>query len=254
MSNISKAIIPAAGLGTRMQPISDYLPKPMLPLGKKPVLQHILDELNAAGICEIVIVARTEHSAIFNYFGDKPGIQLVEDNSASGPGEAILKANNFIGDESFAVVFSDAPVRGAGRSDHLKELMALKQQNQAAAVLSTYRIPKAEVSSRGVVVFEEPGIARQRFGKLADIIEKPTSGETSSRWASTCRYVLDATIFDALQHISTDAGGELQLTPAIRQLIKEGKSVLGMPMPGQLQRYDTGHFEGYFAAFNDFIK
>jgi len=253
MSQISKAVVPAAGLGTRMEPISSYLPKPMLPLGRKPVLQHIVDELQQAGIQEIGLVIRSDHQAIWKYFRNQSAITLIKDDSTSGPGGAILKTEEFIGGDDFVVIFSDAPIRGSNRSEYLQRLMALKQNRKARAALSIYQIPKSEASSRGVVVFDEQEFSKVEPLRLTDIIEKP-SDEEISRWASACRYVLDGDIFEALKNISADEDGELQLTPAIRHLIATGKTVVGLPLPNQLQRYDTGNFEGYFEAFGDFMS
>lgn len=252
MSAISKAVIPAAGSGKRMYPISKYLPKPMLPLGKKPVLQHIIEELEEAGIDEIAIVARTEHQAIFEYFGRDPAITIVEDNTASGPGGAILKAEEFVDGEDFMVVFCDAPVMGAGRSDHLKRLIEAKYKYEAKAALSIYQIPRDEISSRGVVTFvdQEPG---GEVVELDDMLEKPPKNSVESQWASACRYILDADIIEALREVEIEKG-ERQLTPAIRQLLHKGHSVVGLPIPENLHRYDTGNFEGYFEAFNNFAE
>jgi len=218
MSQISKAVVPAAGLGTRMEPISSYLPKPMLPLGRKPVLQHIVDELQQAGIQEIGLVIRSDHQAIWEYFRNQSAITLIKDDSTSGPGGAILKTEEFIGGDDFVVIFSDAPIRGSNRSEYLKRLMALKQNRKIRAVLSIYQIPQSEVSSRGVVVFDEQEFSKVEPLRLTDIIEKP-SDEEISRWASACRYVLDGDIFETLKSITSDQKGELQLTPAIRDLI-----------------------------------
>jgi len=252
MSAISKAVIPAAGLGTRMYPISKYLPKPMLPLGKKPVLQHIVEELEEVGIDEIAIVARTEHQAIFGYFDDHPAITIVEDNTASGPGGAILKTEEFVDGEDFMVVFSDAPIQGKGRAKHLKKLIGSKYKYEAKAALSIYRIPKEEVSSRGVVTFVEQEPSGEVV-KLNDMLEKPPKSTVESRWASACRYILDADIIQALRGVKTEKG-ERQLTPAIRQMLHQGHSMVGLPIPKDLHRYDTGNFEGYFEAFNDFTE
>ena len=251
MASISKAVIPAAGLGTRMKPISNYVPKPMLPLGKVPVLHHIIDELKVAGITEIGVVARTEHSAIWDYGDNTPGIHLISDNSASGPGTAILKARNFIGDDDFAVIFSDAPMGGADRGRHLQKLCTLKKEQNAAATVSVYQIPESEVASRGVVALEDSLTAGGQPSVLTNFVEKPSKEDYPSRWAVTCRYVVGGDIFDALERVSSD-NDELQLTPAIAHLIADNQTVLGLPLPSHLKRYDTGNFEGYFEAFRDF--
>lgn len=252
MSNITKAVIPAAGLGTRMEPLSNYLPKAMLPLGKKPVLQHIVEELKEAGIEEIAIIARSEYEVIFEYFDEESAITFIVDDSRSGPGGAILKAEKFIGCNSFVVAFSDAPVCGSERGDYLRDLISIKSKKTMKAVLSIYPIPESEISSRGVVGFEQQQISEGKIVQLTDIIEKPSKDQDFRLWASACRYILDGDIFDVLREVSAGENGELQLTPAIRKLIRKGESVGGYPLPENLTRHDTGNFEGYFEAFRDF--
>ena len=253
MSNITKAVIPAAGLGTRMKPISNYLPKSMMPLGRKPVLEHITDELKEAGIKEIAIVKRSSYSVIEEYFSKYKGFYFIDDDSRSGPGGALLKAEEFIGEEDFVTVFADAPVKGEQRSSHLQNLISVKQIKNTAAAISIYQIPQSEISSRGVVTFANQGLDQGPV-QLADIIEKPSKSEQRSRWASACRYVLGNEIFDRLRNISRDGNREIQLTPALQRLISEGRKVLGVPLPDYMRRYDTGNFKGYFEAFEDFAE
>lgn len=252
MGNIKKAIIPAAGVGTRMRPLTNYLPKPMLPLGKKPVLQHITEELKEAGITQMGIVIHPAQEHLYSYFSDWNEITFIRDESTSGPGGAILQAEEFAGGNEFITVFSDAPVKGEDRGNYLKELAEAKVSEEAGAALSIYSIPKTEVSSRGLVLPE-----RENFTdgvRLTDIIEKPPASEYSGgrQWASACRYVLDARIFHELKNSERDEGGEIQLTTAIRRLIKKGIPVWGLPLKKNLVRYDTGNFRGYFEAFEAF--
>lgn len=252
MGSINKAVIPASGRGTRMRPLTEYLPKPMLPLGRKPVLQHIVEELKEADISEIGIVIHPDHEPVYSYFSDESTITFIMDDSRLGPGGAMLKAEEFVGGEQFLTIFSDSPAKGSGRGEHLKELMKLKRRENAGAVFSVYRIPQSEMESRGVAV-----PVKEQFSesvRLADIIEKPSLAEQpgGKQWASACRYVLDARIFDALKNIGRDEEGEIQLTPAIRRLIKQEVPVWGVPLKKQLVRYDTGNFKGYFEAFEEF--
>jgi UTP--glucose-1-phosphate uridylyltransferase len=252
MPKITKAVIPAAGRGTRMKPLSNYLAKPMLPLGKKPVLQHIIEELKGAGITQIAIIIRSEHNSIVEYFSDVDGISFIYDDSFSGPGGAILKAESFVNRDNFVVIFSDAPIRGTYRSRYLRKLIDFKKE--AEAVLAVYQIPQKEVPSRGIVNIEEKELAQSELVKLTDIIEKPSADQEVGRWASACRYVFSPNIFEALKEKDSDENRELQLTPAIQYLIRAGQLVVGCPLPGNLRRYDTGNFEGYFKAFRDFTE
>ncbi len=253
MENVTKAIIPAAGTGTRMDPITRYLPKSMLPLGRKPVLEHIVDELKEASIEEIAILTRSNQSAVFKYFLHDSDVELIIDDSESGPGGAVLNAEEFVGGEDFVVVFADAPVKGEGRDEYLKTLIGAKNSRDAEVAVAIYRIPESEVPSRGVVVFDEEDPSDGKPVRLTDIIEKPSQDEDVGRWASACRYVLSPKIFDALKNIDPDDKGERQLTHAISYLIDEGDPVFGLPLTKNIKRYDTGNFEGYFEAFGDFV-
>ena len=252
MKNVTKAVIPAAGSGTRMDPITRYLPKSMLPLGRKPVLEHIVDELKEASIEEIAILTRSNQAAVFKYFLHDQDVEIIIDDSESGPGGAVLNAEKFVGDNDFVVVFADAPVKGEGKGEYLKSLIDAKNNPGAEAAVAMYRIPESEVTSRGVVVFEDEDPSEGKPVRLTDIIEKPSRDEDIGRWASACRYVLSPKIFDALKNIDSDDKGERQLTHAISYLIDEGDAVYGLPLKSKLKRYDTGSFEGYFEAFGEF--
>lgn len=253
MSAVNKAIIPAAGLGKRMQPLSGYLPKPMLPLGRKPVLRHIVEEIRAAGIKEILILTRSEHQAVFDYFEDKSNITIKVDDSAGGPGQAVLEGREFAGDENFLVVFSDAPLEGGHREQVVREMAKTFEKNSADASLSIYPVPEKEATSRGIVRIEEIAEACQAV-KITDIIEKPDHIRISNPWASACRYILTSEIFDALDNAEPDESGELQLTAGIKVLLERDRKVLGVPLPDGIRRHDTGNFKGYFKALANFTS
>lgn len=253
--NIKKAVIPAAGSGSRMRPLTDYLPKGMLPLGKKPVLHHLVEELRESSIEEIAIVCQSNQTAIFSYFREFDGINFIIDDSESGPGGAILEARDFVNNKNFVTIFVDAPVIGATRRHYLKKLIDISTNTEASALLAVYRVPEPEVSSRGIVTFKDDSVFNNSAPKkITDIIEKPSEDEVESIWASACRYVLSPDIFEALEKIDRDQKDELQLTTAIRYLIRENKTVLGLPLLEGITRYDTGHFEGYFEAFKVYAE
>lgn len=253
MKKITKAVIPAAGEGTRMRPLTNYISKPMLPLGKKAVLQHIIEELKGAGINDIAVVAKSDDQKMIDYFQEDASVQFIFDDSLSGPGGAILKTESFVKNEDFIVVFSDAPLKGTGRSIYLKDLISLKKEGDVSGVLAIYPIDKEEVSSRGVVRFDLEKSRNKKGIRLTDIIEKPLETPVEP-WATACRYVLDNKIFEILKETKHDASGELQLTPAIRKMIKNGDWILGYPLAEKLTRHDTGNFEGYFKALRAFIS
>lgn len=251
MASVNKAIIPAAGLGKRMRPISSYLPKPMFPLGKKPVLQYIVEEITAVGIQEVLIITRSDHQAVFDYFEDRPNITFKIDDSAGGPGQAILEGSDFIGEDPFLVIFADAPLGGRYREQAIGEMIETFERKSPRVVLSIYPVIKKEATSRGIVKVEDHHDAVRRF-KVTEILEKPDEIRTSHPWASACRYIFDAGIFDALNAADSDEEGELQLTAGINKLLEQDREVIGIPLPEGIKRYDTGNFEGYFEAFTRF--
>ena len=253
MDRITKAVIPAAGKGSRLKPITGYLPKPMFPLGRKPVLAHIVEELMEADIEEIGIVAPSNQTAIFKYFKKYPEVEFIIDDTQSGPGGALLSARSFAGGDGFVTIFADAPLRGDGRGKHLKELMQLKDSKEAAVAMSVYQVPAGEAEKRGVVTLQDQ--VKEGPARVADMKEKPSASELSGQdqhWVSSCRYVLDPTIFEALEQAERDDNNELQLTTAIAGLCNDDKPVWVLPLPEALDRYDTGNFDGYFEAFGDF--
>lgn len=253
MSEIRKAVIPAAGSGSRLKPLSDYISKPMMPLGKKPVLQHIIEELQDAGIKEIAVVAKSDDRDMMNYFKKDTAVTFIIDDTFSGPGGAILKAQDFVGKDQFIVAFSDSLLRGKQQVSYIKKLMTLMEKQETATALAIYPIPKSEISSRGVIKCDTD----PKYGgdpvRLTDIFEKP-SRDIENPWAVACRYVLDESIFEILKGMKPDEDGERQLTPAIRKLISMNETVLGYPLAKGLKRYDTGNFESYFKAQKAFMK
>lgn len=251
MSIVNKAIIPAAGLGKRMQPLSGYLPKPMLPLGKKPVLHHIVEEIKSAGIKNILIVTRSDHRTLIDYFDKKDGITVKVDDSAGGPGQAVLQGREFAGEENVLVVFSDAPLEGDHREQAIREMSEVFEKHSADACLSIYPVSEKEAESRGIVKVKEK-VEVNRVAEITDISEKPENISTSKAWASTCRYIFTPEIFDALDNAKRDEGGELQLTAGIKVLLERGSKVLGVPLPDGLTRHDTGNFSGYYKALDGF--
>lgn len=252
MKEITKAVIPAAGKGTRMRPLTNYMSKPMLPLGKKPVLEHIVEELKNAGIQEIAVVTKSDDQKMIDYFEEDASVQFIFDDSFSGPGGAILKTESFVKNEDFVVVFADAPLQGSERATYLKDLISLKGEKDVMGALAIYPIGKEEVSSRGVVNFMIDKSTNDKTVRLTDIIEKPST-IPDEPWATACRYVLDNKIFEVLKETRLDNNEELQLTPAIRKIIRGGDLVVGYPLAEGLTRHDTGNFEGYFKALRAFM-
>ena len=233
-----KAIIPAAGHGTRFLPVTRVIPKEMLPIGAKPALELIVDEAKGAGADEIILVISHGKELIREYFKDDPAIRFVYQEEQRGLGHAVLQASGEIVESSnsqILILLGDALVAGCNAA---KEMVALSAANGGASVIGLERVPKEKVSCYGIV--------RMENGRIVDLVEKPSPEEAPSDLAIAGRYLLDAKIFDYLRTQSPGKGGEIQLTDAIRRMISNSSPLLGYIYPGK--RQDIGNPKGYFEA------
>ncbi|WP_100374141.1 UTP--glucose-1-phosphate uridylyltransferase GalU [Bacillus sp. FJAT-45037] len=267
---VRKAIIPAAGLGTRFLPATKAQPKEMLPIVDKPTIQFIVEEAVASGIEDIIIVTGRGKRAIEDHF-DKSyeleetlakrekwdvleqiqqisklsNIHYIRQKEPLGLGHAVLCAKSFIGDEPFAVLLGDDIVR----SDKpcLGQLMNIYER-YPCSVLGVQKVAQEEVSKYGIIepttTALEPGLY-----PLHDLVEKPPVYDAPSRFAIQGRYILRPEIFPILEQIKPGSGGEIQLTDAIRELNKH-QAVLAYEFSGK--RYDVGDKLGYLKATIDF--
>lgn len=265
---VRKAVIPAAGLGTRMLPATKTVPKEMLPLVDKPVIQYIIEEAVAAGIEDILVVTNRAKSAMDDYFdyypeleerlaragkerelaevrraADLANIFYVRQKETKGLGHAIWRAKRFVGDEPFAVLLGDDIMRS--QTPVIGQLIAGAEKYGASCVgvqqVSTEAISK--YSSVKVAPLEE------RIFQVSDMVEKPRPEEIFSNYAILGRYVLQPGIFDILENLKPGYGGEIQLTDGLKDLCKRDKMV-AVDFEGK--RYDTGNLKGFLEATIDF--
>lgn len=220
----------------------------MLPLGTKPILQHIVEELRTAGLEEIIIVSREGKSAIANHFAGENDIRILMKKGAKGPGHSVMFAREFLGDESFLVAFGDAPYRGARVNEFLLQLLNAHESLQASAVLAVARAPLNEIPLRAVVKPEgslKPGVA----SPVADLVQKPGPSEAPSNWAVAGRYTFNPAVLDSLADIASRATGEILLVDAIKHMMAQGQRIYALPLGESQHRFDTGSLEGYLRAF-----
>ena len=265
---VRKAVIPAAGLGTRMLPATKTVPKEMLPMVDKPVIQYIIEEAVASGIEDILIVTNRAKSAMDDYFdyypeletrlnqsgkdkelcevrraADLANIFYVRQKETKGLGHAIGRARRFVGDEPFAVLLGDDIMRA--EKPVTSQLIAAAEKYDASCVgvqqVSTEAISK--YSSVKISPLEE------RIFAVSDMNEKPTPAQMFSNYAILGRYVLTPEIFDILEHQAPGYGGEIQLTDALQVMSQRGKMV-AVDFEGR--RYDTGNLRGFLEATLDF--
>ncbi len=273
MKKVRKAIIPAAGLGTRFLPATKALAKEMLPIVDTPTIQYIIEEAVSSGIEEILIITNSNKHAMENHFdksyelenrlkesGKDEQVKMIQDiaNLANiyyirqkeprGLGHAILCAKSFIGDEPFAVLLGDDVVVNEKGKPALEQIMEAFQRKQAS-VVGVQTVAKKDVVKYGIVAPSKSHTANGRLVKLSDMIEKPSIDKAPSQMAVLGRYVLTPDVFELLETQEEGAGGEIQLTDAIKRLM-DRQAVYAYDFEGV--RYDVGDKFGFIQATIDF--
>ena len=255
--NIAKAIVPVAGLGTRLLPTTKSLSKEMLPVGRLPVVHHVVEELAAAGIRQILFITGRNKSALENHFDDsgagyrERGIEFffARQLPPPGTGTAVAAGEAFAADEPFVVAFGDSIVRTSSGQPLLQRMIDSHLRHCAAGTIGAYEVPEDQMHHYGILVPEE---ATATDSKLTAILEKPTPAQTASRLAVSARYVFSPAIFAHIHAIAPSASGEVYLTDAIATLIAAGAPVRAVRLSTGEQRYDIGNHLSYFATFIDY--
>ncbi|MCR1900089.1 UTP--glucose-1-phosphate uridylyltransferase GalU [Irregularibacter muris] len=265
---VRKAIIPAAGLGTRFLPATKAQPKEMLPIVDKPTIQYIIEEAIASGIEEILIITGRNKRSIEDHFdknielemslkekGKADLLELVEDISnmvdihyirqkeAKGLGHAILQAKSFVGNEPFAVLLGDDIVDA--QKPCLKQLIDIYDEYKTP-VLGVQEVADQDVSKYGIVNGKH---IEDSVYKVKGLVEKPSLEEAPSNVAILGRYIITPRIFEILEHTKPGAGGEIQLTDALKELARE-EAMYAYIFSGK--RYDVGDKLGFLSATIEF--
>jgi UTP--glucose-1-phosphate uridylyltransferase len=268
MKKIRKAIIPAAGLGTRFLPATKAMPKEMLPIVDKPTIQYIIEEAVASGIEDIIIVTGKGKRAIEDHFDKNPeleqnltekgklellekvqyssdmaNIHYIRQKEPLGLGHAVWCARNFIGDEPFAVLLGDDIVQS--ETPCLQQLIQ-QYENTRSSIIGVQQVPEDETHRYGII---DPLRSEGRRYEVSNFVEKPASGTAPSNLAIMGRYILTPEIFDLLEKQSTGAGGEIQLTDAIQKLNKIQR-VFAYDFEGN--RFDVGEKLGFVKTTIEF--
>jgi len=261
---IKKAVLPAAGFGTRFLPATKVVPKELLPIIDKPTIQYIMEEVVAAGIEEVVLITGREKGSIEDHFdtsveledhlrkkGRKDLLKMVQDISEMvtlvsvrqkeplGLGHAILCAKKVVGEEPFAVLLGDDLIDA--RVPCIKQMIDVYDE-MGGAVIAIQKVPKSETHLYGIIQGEK---VRERIYSIEEMIEKPKQGTAPSNLAIIGRYILPPEIFEKLEKVQPDGKGEIQLTNGLRELVKE-IPVFGYEFTGD--RYDAGDKWGYLEA------
>ncbi len=256
---VRKAVIPAAGLGTRFLPATKATPKEMLPLVDKPGIQYVVEEAVAAGITDILIITGRSKRTIEDHFDrsleleaslEKAGrheqakemkllaemadIHFVRQHQPRGLGHAVGMARKHVGDEPFVVMLPDDLM---AEDSTLLTDMLVAHDRTGSSVVALKRFGVPEIGSYGVVL-PEGAVREDGLIKVVDMVEKPNPADAPSDLAIMGRYLLTPAIFDCIARLTPGAGGELQLTDAMRKLLKS-ESFYGLPF--DTGRYDTGN-------------
>jgi len=274
---ITKAIIPAAGLGTRLLPATKSQPKEMLPVGSKPILQYVVEELQAAALRQILIITGRRKRVIEDHFDADP--QLVSalkqagsdaalasmdylegpsrffytrQSTPKGLGHAISLGADFVDSDDCVVALGDSLIAADDPAAPVKAMMKAYRQLGAAAVVAVEKVPPEEAFRYGIVSISGAEPPPGQPVAMTDIVEKPPTGTAPTNLAVAARYVFGPAIFEALDRTLPDERGEIQLTDAIRLLIQRGQPVYAWILPPDQRRYDVGNFESYFRTFVDF--
>lgn len=276
MKKVRKAIIPAAGLGTRFLPATKAMPKEMLPIVDKPTIQYIIEEAVASGIEDIIIVTGKGKRSIEDHFDNAPeleqnllekgkldllekvqfssnlaNIHYIRQKEPKGLGHAVWCARNFIGDEPFAVLLGDDIVQSD--TPCLRQLMD-EYNETLSSIIGVQHVSENETHRYGII---DPLTAEGRRYQVSNFVEKPAKGTAPSNLAIMGRYILTPEIFMFLEKQQTGAGGEIQLTDAIQEL-NQIQRVFAYDFEGK--RFDVGEKFGFvkttveFALQNEEIK
>jgi UTP--glucose-1-phosphate uridylyltransferase len=261
---ITKAVIPVAGLGTRLLPATKSQPKEMLPIGRKPIVQYVVEELADAGMDNVLFVTGRKKRSIEDHFDTDPALDgrhaepdfaanlsffYIRQKNQQGLGDAIAYAEKFAGQDSFVVALGDSVIRGGSHSSLVKRMIDVHEREGAAATIAFREVSEDEVRKYGIA--RPVGRPGSTF-EIGELIEKPAPAEAPSRLAVSARYVFTPDIFEALRHTPPGRKGELEITDAMNTLIKMGRKVIGVKLRKDETRYDVGSFETYFKAFIDF--
>ena len=267
MSKIRKVVFPVGGLGTRFLPATKSMPKEMLPVVDKPLIHYAFEEAKAAGIEQFIFVTGRNKDAIENHFDrayeletslsakqkdkalaatadwlpDPGSVVYLRQQEPLGLGHAVWCARHVVGDEPFAVILADDLVHGA-QHGCLRQMIEAHATIPAANLAAVMEVPREKTASYGILRLEEE---KGKLVKASDLVEKPKPADAPSTTSIIGRYILQPSIFAALENQARGAGGEIQLTDALSKLI--GKTdFYGYRFDGT--RYDCGEVVGYIEA------
>lgn len=270
---ISKAVVPVAGLGTRLLPATKSQPKEMLPVARKPIVQYVVEELARNGVSNLLFVTGRGKAAIENHFDTDPALMdslvkagkddlllaldfeelglnilYTRQSVQRGLGDAILHGESFAGQEPFIVALGDSIIGLRGDSMACLRMAEAFDREGADVAIAVEEVEAAHVRFYGIV---EPDGKGDVF-RIRTMVEKPLVDRAPSRLAVSGRYVFSPSIFEMIRQVKPDKRGEIQITDAIRAVAEGGGKVIGVKLRRDEKRYDIGNMPSYFETFLEF--
>ena len=271
IESVTKAVIPAAGLGTRFLPATKATPKEMLPVVDRPAIQYVVEEAIRAGLNDVLMITGRNKRALEDHFDRVPVLEqqlaeqgkdallasvvatnemggdlhYVRQGDPKGLGHAVLRAKRHVGDEAFAVLLGDDLI---DEKEDLLSRMVEVQERTGGSVVALMEVPREAISAYGAAAIEAVE-GEDGFVKITGLVEKPAADEAPSNYAVIGRYVLSPKVFEVLENTAPGRGGEIQLTDALQTLAQgegEGEGVYGVVFSGR--RFDTGDKLSYLKA------
>jgi UTP--glucose-1-phosphate uridylyltransferase len=277
VEDVHKAIIPVGGLGTRLLPATKVLPKEMLPVGRRPMVQYVVEEMRAAGLESICLVTGRKKTLIQEHFDHDPelvrhlqdrgsdellaelaylesGLHLtyIRQSGPQGLADAIGLAEDFVDEQPFVVALGDSIVCEKEMGSLLHAMVNAHIDNGVAATIAVQEVAAERVRQYSVVCPAEDADGQAVVLPVADIIDRPRPQETPSRLAVAARFVFSPEIFPAIRRTRPGRLAEVQLADAIRSLLQEGHKVQAVRLSSGQRWHDIGNFGGYFRAFLEF--
>ncbi len=256
---ITKAVVPAAGRGTRLLPATRSQPKEMLPVGRKPTIQHVVDELAFSGLREVLLISgqgkraledHLDRDACANDEPHQPWMDLrffhARQSQPRGLADAIAIAEPFSGGQPFVVALGDSIILSHQKEPVLKRMITAHEKHQPAATIAVEEVPHEAVSRYGIVA---PKSKPDHIFAIKGFVEKPAPSDAPSNLAAAGRYILDPIVFEAIRKTKPGIGGELWLTDALELLLKEGREIICVRLRKEEHRLDIGNFLSYYQAF-----
>lgn len=271
IKSVTKAVIPAAGLGTRFLPATKATPKEMLPVVDRPAIQYVVEEAIRAGLNDVLMITGRNKRALEDHFDRVPVLEqqlaeqgkdallasvvatnemggdlhYVRQGDPKGLGHAVLRAKRHVGDEAFAVLLGDDLI---DEKEDLLARMVEVQERTGGSVVALMEVPREAISAYGAAAIEAVE-GEDGFVRITGLVEKPAADEAPSNYAVIGRYVLSPKVFEVLENTAPGRGGEIQLTDALQTLAQgegEGEGVYGVVFSGR--RFDTGDKLSYLKA------